>query len=61
MDQSSTNAHVGAQGSDESYEVRRTPPRNGDSFVGGLDILTIHRMIEEQNAGSSRQESVDPG
>jgi hypothetical protein len=35
---------------EESYEVRRSQPRHGDSYMGGLDILTVHRMLEEQNA-----------
>ncbi len=42
-------------GPDEAYEVRRSRPRHGDSYVGGLDILTVHRMIEEQNRESESQ------
>ena len=57
MEQSSRNAHVGDRPSEESYEVHRSRPRNSDSFIGGLDILTIHRMLEEQNTGNAKQES----
>ena len=43
-----TNVHLPGQVRDEAYEVRRSLPRNGDSYIGGLDILTIHQMLEEQ-------------
>ena len=43
-----TNVHLPGQIQDEAYEVRRSLPRNDDSFIGGLDILTIHQMIHEQ-------------
>ena len=43
-----TNVHLPGQIRDEAYEVRRSLPRNGDSFMGGLDILTIHQMVQEQ-------------
>lgn len=43
-----TNVHLPGQIRDEAYEVRRSLPQNGDSFIGSLDILTIHQMIQEQ-------------
>ena len=43
-----TNVHLPGQIRDEAYEVRRSLPRHGDSYIGGLDILTVHQMIEEQ-------------
>lgn|GEM_PF-2698994 len=43
----SDSTHV--QSSIDAYEVRKSVPRHGDSYIGGLDILTVHQMIEEQN------------
>ena len=50
MDKSSEDDQAERQSTDEIYEVRRSLPRHGDSYIGGLDILTVHRMLEEQNA-----------
>ena len=57
MEQSSRSARAGDRPSEASYEVHRSFPRNCDSFIGGLDILTIHRMLKEQNTGNAKQES----
>ena len=43
-----TSVHPPEQVRDEAYEVRRSLPRNGDSFIGSLDILTIHQMMQDQ-------------
>ena len=56
-DEASQQIPVTDAGADEAYEVRRSRPRHGDSYVGGLDILTVHRMIEEQNLGEDSQDS----
>jgi hypothetical protein len=50
MDKSSADDQAERQSTDETYEVQRSQPRHGDSYIGGLDILTVHRMLEEQNA-----------
>lgn len=57
MDESPNATPVAEPGPDEAYEVRRSTPRHGDSYVGGLDILTVHRMIEEQNKLKDTEES----
>ncbi len=56
MDKSPTNVQGVKPPADETYEVRRSLPQHGDSFIGGLDILTIHRMIEEQDAENEVKE-----
>jgi len=38
----------------DQYEVRKSAPRHGDSYIGGLDILTVHQMIEEQNRANDQ-------
>ncbi len=48
--QKSTNVQLPA----DAYEVRKSVPRNGDSYIGGLDILTVHQMIEEQNRANEK-------
>ena len=50
MDKLSEDDQTEPQSNEETYEVRRSQPRHGDSYMGGLDILTVHRMLEEQNA-----------
>lgn len=52
IEKTSADVRANEATDDEAYEVRRSRPRLGDSYVGGLDILTVHRMIEEQNAES---------
>ncbi len=41
----------------DAYEVRKSVPRHGDSYIGGLDILTVHQMIEEQNRDNRTQDN----
>lgn len=50
MDKLAEDGQAEPRSNEESYEVRRSQPRHGDSYMGGLDILTVHRMLEEQNA-----------
>lgn len=57
MDESPEGKPVAEPAPDDAYEVRRSAPRHGDSYVGGLDILTVHRMIEEQNKLRDNKES----
>lgn len=59
-DDQSTQAPASAGHMDDSYEVPRSAPRHGDSFVGGLDILTVHQMIEEQNRLKSDASEQNP-
>ena len=30
---------------DQPYEVKRNRPAAGDSFIGGLDVLTVHEQL----------------
>ena len=40
----------------DAYEVKRSQPRRGDSYVGGLDILTIHEQIGEPSSQQDRSQ-----
>ena len=42
---------------DDAYEVPKFQPRIDDSYVGGLDILTLHRVVAGQHPTDSRHES----
>ena len=60
MDQSPTDSQADDQPPDEPYEVRRSRPQNSDSFIGGLDILTVHQMIEEIDQQNAAKEKRSP-
>jgi hypothetical protein len=61
MDQSPTDPPADDQPpADPPYEVRRSRPQNNDSFVGGLDILTVHRMIEDIDQENTDKEKRSP-
>ena len=45
-------AESGEKETDQPYEVKRNQPSMGDSFIGGLDVLTVHQQLY----GTSRTE-----
>ncbi len=57
------NSPASSEQDQDGYEVRRAIPKNGDSFVGGLDILTVHRMIsaEQMKQDGENRESAQAG
>ena len=57
MNQRSMDAQTVNQSSEETCEVQRSRPHPSDSFIGGLDILTVHQVIEEKNMLKVAQKS----